>query len=383
MPRNLIAHGRRPPAGWTTIVLLAVLGCGTLAACASAKDSAGCPTAFGSFRVGHWPPACWRPYASPAPSAPSPFNTPIPTGAKLDSSSRAIVDYTRAQHWTLPNGDTGHFVLSADGSRPVYWSQPGNPAVTVRCTGVGSYCEPSLFGPPPDFPRTIRVSIPQGARPQTATDGHMVVVDQEHGWEYDFWQARWTNGPKTALTVSAGGRIRIGADSGNGLHSYAEAGDLGLLGGLVRPQELAANRIDHALAVSVPCVQYHDVWPSPSSGTGDGVCANGPHLGSLLQLDVSDAVIAKAPLWERAIMRAMKRYGMYVVDTQGGGTTMYIVTEDDSSFTSFGYQGQMKRFIERRSKRARAASANPSLIGVPIGLSRLRVIDPCVPRRTC
>lgn len=304
---------------------------------------------------------------------------PIPAHPRLATDSGQIVKYMTNKQWSFPSDEHKDLALRSDGSRPVYWSHPRDPRVTVRCTGNNGLCEPMLFGPPPAFRGSLRIAIPAGAEPQSTSDGHLTVVDQAGGWEYDFWQARWTNGRRTAMVVSSGGRIPIGPGTGTGLHGYAENAYLGLLGGLIRGPELVAGRIDHALAVTMPCVQYHDVWPAPRSGHGDSVCGNrgaGPHMGSLLQLNVGDALIARAPRWERAVLRAMKEYGMYVVDTEGGGTIMNVVREDDQSFTSFGYDAVMHRFAKRSGSGFSTTSSVWTVAGVPIDPSKLRVIDP-------
>ena len=76
-------------------------------------------------------------------------------------------------------------------------------------------------------------------------------------------------------------------------------------------------------------------------------------------------------------MTAMAHYGMYVVDTTGGGVSeMSLLSEDDRAYTSLGYPGAMSRFIH-------SAGGVDKLTGVRIDLSKLRVVAPCVPRRTC
>jgi len=208
----------------------------------------------------------------------------------------------------------------------------------------------------------------------------MTVVDQASGSEYDFWQASMPE--HGVMTVSAGSRIPIGAGTGTGLGGGAEAAGLGLLGGLIRAPELVAGRIEHALAITVQCVQSHDVWPSPPRGRGDSVCAGGrtgPHFASLIQLNMSDPEIAAtgAPSWQRAIMEAMAHYGMYVVDTNGSSNReMSLINEDDQSFTSFGYPGEMSSFVK-------SAGGTDKLVGIPIDVSKLRVIAPCVPQGSC
>jgi hypothetical protein len=322
-----------------------------------------CTPVFGSFAVGNWPPACWHPYG---PS--SPFNRPIPLNPTLSLESVAITKYIRGHGWTFQNDGTGNLLLPAQGSRPVYWSRSTDPVIKVICRG-GFLCVTGL-----------KIRIPVKAQPQAATDGHMTVVDQELGREYDFWEA--SKPEHGEMLVSAASNIPIGAGTGTGLGGAAEAADLGLLGGLLRAPELAAGKIEHALAITVKCVQRSDVWPAPAWGEGDTVCPYerpGPHLGTLLQLNMGEEEIARsgAPPWQQAIMTAMAHYGMYVVDTNGPRERqMHMIKEDDLSFTSFGYAGAMTAFMT-------GVGGTTQLVGVPVPVAKLRVIDPCVPRGTC
>lgn len=327
------------------------------------STSAGCGELFGSFSTDahRWPPACWRPYGPN-----SPFNFALPSSAKTASDSGEIVHYMVAHGWSFASLG-GAFVLNAKGSRPVYWSQPTDPLISVICRG-GYPCESHM-----------RLRIPAGARPGANSDRHMTVVDQQGGLEYDFWRA--TAPARGMMEVSAGNSIRIGRNRGTGLGGLAEAAHLGLLGGLIRADELRAGRIDHALAITVPCEQRSDVWPAPLSGRADVVCpqgGRGPHLGSLLQLNVSQEAIAAtgAPAWERAIMSAMARYGVYAVDSSSLANTMTLVKEDDGSFTSVGVSGLLSGLI-------RADGNRTSLLGVPIDVSKFRVVDPCVVQGGC
>jgi hypothetical protein len=337
-----------------------------LAVCSCAQAArrhgkpSGCAEMFGSFGVGRWPPGCWRPYGSR-----SPFNTPIPANPRVSPESSAIVAYALAHGWSFNPDRHGRFTIDGGGSRPVYWSGAGDPLVSIRC--VGSYsCR-----------RGMRVHIPRGARPEQQSDAHMTIIDQTVGREYDFWRASGPEGGQ--MTVSAGSGIPIGPGSGTGLGGVGEAANLGLAGGLIRGAELARGQIDHALTTTVACVQRNDVWPA--RGHGDALCSGpvGPHFGSLLQLNMSNREIAAsgAPRWERTVMRAMARYGVYVVDTNGPGESeMSLINEDDLSFTAFGYPGQLSSFVT-------AAGGGASVAGVPIPVGKLRVIMPCVPQRRC
>jgi hypothetical protein len=94
---------------------------------------------------------------------------------------------------------------------------------------------------------------------------------------------------------------------------------------------------------------------------------------------MSEAEIAGtgAPAWQQAIMRAMAKYGIYVVDTSGRRERdIDLIKEDDQTFTSFGDTGQMSSFM-------RSVSGSDEIVGVPIEVTKLRVINSCVPEGTC
>ena len=111
-------RGRRSAAIARSLLALALLasaGSLALVAASAAKKShaAGqCPQLFGSFSLGNWPPACWRPYG---PS--SPFNTPIHANPRLAPESAAIVAYMRSRGWSF-EGDRSHR-LTIDTGAPV------------------------------------------------------------------------------------------------------------------------------------------------------------------------------------------------------------------------------------------------------------------------
>jgi hypothetical protein len=355
----LRAHRRLTAVG-ALLALIAILAAAR-ALTSTDADEWLCPGTFGSFSAGHWPSACWRPYGPR-----SPFNAPIPAKPRLAADSSRIVAFMLRRGWTF-EGVRGRLSIDAGGSRPVYWPRAGDPLVRIHCR-VRHSCR-----------HVGSVRIPAAAQPQTESDGHMTIVEQSSGREYDFWQAgRVVNG---TLTTSAASNIPIAANSGTGLRGDAEAAKLGLLGGIIRAPELAAGRIEHALAMTAPCVQLRDVWPAPASGRGDAVCeahGAGPHFGSLLQLNMSDSQIAAsgAPRWQRTIMTAMAHYGVYVVDTGNTDSReISLLNEDDLSFTSFGAPGQMHQFV--------ASLGGGTIVGTPISLARFRVIAPCVPRHAC
>ena len=339
-----------------------------------------CPQLFGLFTAHSPPPGCWRPYGPN-----SPFNKPIPAGALQASDSNAIVRQMLREGIGFAGGKQS-FQLDSLGSRPIYWAQPSDPLVRIHCTYMWGprTCE-GANGVVVDG---LQIHIPAGAQPEQASDGHLTVIEQAAGAEYDFEHASWTS--PTELTVASGSEIPISADAGTGLGGIADAGDFGLLGGVIRASELKAGVINHALAISVPCTQGY-VWPSRGPW-GLGCASIGKsswgalHMGSLLQLKMSNRQIAAtgAPRWERTIMRAMAHYGLYINDTNGGGDdqTLELELEGDESFTSFGESPQMRDLIRTAGGRA-WSNGGIGVGGVPIDTAKLRVLDPCVTQGTC
>jgi hypothetical protein len=351
----------------------------------SSTSPQACSAQFGTFSTDSQPGACWRPYGPD-----SPFNMPIPAAPRVSSQSGGIVQDLLQNGVHFEDGPSA-FALVTPGRSPVYWSNPGDPLATIHCTshwGAGT-CNGS-DGRSIDG-TTIR--IPAGAQPEHATDARMTVVDQAAHTEYDFDHAIWSSDQRT-LTVYSGGTLPIGTPASTGLSYGTTAAAFGNLAGVVQPSELFAGQINHALSVSLPCTSGY-VWPargpwgfdcgSMSQNTGGGAVA--PPLGSLLQLNMSDAEIAAtgAPGWEQAVMRAMAHYGLYVNDTNGTGDPHSIETEltDDLSYTSFRHPAAMSETLRRLGASYYAPLDRWILAGLPIRVDRLRVIDPCVQRGTC
>jgi hypothetical protein len=269
----------------------------------------------------------WRPYADS-----SPFNTPVSANPRISPDSAAAVR-SFVDSWKgnddlnfAPRINVGVADTTWDYGHPIYYSQPGDPLYRIHCAESWGTCE--IEG--------MQVAIPAAAEAAGGSDGHMTVIDQASGWEYDFWQVRNKPSQGGTITISWGGRTRI---DGDGLGSNGTAAHFGGAAGVIRPAELAAGEINHALFLVVKCTNGKSVYPA-----GDGVgrsCADmglpnagAPPMGAHFYLDMSDAEInaAQVPDWKRTIMRAAAHYGLYVGDTGGGG----IVIESGSSYTSFG-----------------------------------------------
>jgi len=321
------------------------------------------------FGAGAWPGACWRPY-----SRASPFNQRLPRKVRVARGSAAAVAWLRAEggpaELVLGTADTDE-----DWEHPVYWSRRSDPVFTVRCL-QHEWGRCKIEG--------LRVRIPDAARPAGGGDGHLAVVDQAHGREYDFWQVRSKPRGGGVLKASWGGWTRIERRGSDGLGSDATAAHFGLLAGIIRAPELAAGRIDHALFMRVECDSGRFSSPAFGRGSPCSHSIGAPDQGARFQLAMTEREIdaLRPPRWKRAILLAMSRYGIFVGDT--GAEPWEVGLESGSSYTSFGRPDPWVRFAREQGIRPDSEGRyNLDFGGGVAWYRRLRVVDPCVSRRTC
>jgi hypothetical protein len=295
------------------------------------------------FGVGSWPSASWRPYA-----ANSPFNTSA-AAQPVHPNSQNIVNEVLSLG-SIGNLVAGNADTTSDWGHPTYYSQPTDPLYTLEWTGGGPGA--AIDG--------MQIRIPNAARPAGSDDGHMTVVGPG-GWEYDFWRVGTKPQGGGTMTFAGGGRTRI---DGSGLDSGATAANFGNLAGVIRAQELAAGRINHALFIVVECTAK-----GTSFGYGTKTTSNGsmvypashgasacptdspdlPPVGARFRLAMSDAQIQAlaVPGWKKTILTALAHYGGYVGDTGGPGFAFQF--ESGSTYTSFGVSDRMVDFAKTAS----------------------------------
>jgi hypothetical protein len=327
-------------------------------------------------------PACWRPY-----SASSPFNRSLPDTPRLDADSDAIV--SRLTSWGKAQGlIVGHPEGNGeDYGHPVYYASSSDPLYTIHCTEWTSSC--AIEG--------MKVHIPAGAEPAAGEDGHMVVIDQEASWEYDFWQVQTQPLPAAGGTidVSHGGRTRWGTADATGLGSNATAAHFGLEAGTVRAEEwdsatAAATPIDHALFMSVRCTSGASVYPAAPTSKGlvcpESSRSDAPPIGTHFYLDLSDAEIDALPVpaWKKPILLAMAHYGLFVGDTFGGTSNSFgLAAESDTQYRALG---MAPRYAALGKKWDVGTWNGAYVFDIASGVDwaqDLKVVDPCVAAGSC
>src|SRR4051812_13163603 len=129
----------------------------------------------------------------------SPFNQAIPQNPAIDANSgpmvQTLVDSYNARSFVIADKEFTVPVYFADASTPRY-------DVTTMGQPPGAHYDPNFVH---DVRRVMRsVPIPDNARPDRQIDGHMTVIDNATGCEYDFYAASKT---RTGWSALWGNRI--------------------------------------------------------------------------------------------------------------------------------------------------------------------------------
>jgi hypothetical protein len=254
-----------------------------------------------------------RPFA-----ADSPWNTAV-NHLPADPHSRRLIalaqrrqdiEYFGASgtHIVTRTITAGPYINTRRWSDTIVETSEGVPTKVV-CRQQTAYCG--------DGGSVSVLDIPVDAHPQPQYDGWLTVLDRDSGVAYDLWRARrspdggvisyqfmrkWDlNGPGFLPPGTASAR-------GSGLPLFA---------GVITPADIAAGRIDHALAISLPGPARNKYVQPASTTDGVGSEDSLPE-GARIRLRpgvriprLSTGVDARAT---RAIIRALKLYGAIVVD---------------------------------------------------------------------
>lgn len=191
---------------------------------------------------------------------------------------------------------------------PVTVVEAGQRKVPVTF-GYADESDPGPYPIPPD------AKVEGG--PSGSGDRHVIVWDRAGCRAYELFDAHrsgsgWRAGSGAVFDLRSNRMRRAGWTS-------ADAAGLSVLAGLVRYDEVAAGRIDHAIRVTVPRTRTGWTWPashSASSATDPAL----PQLGQRLRLKRS-VDLSGLPRQARIVAEAMRTHGLIVADH---GSAWYI-----------------------------------------------------------
>ena len=227
---------------------------------------------------------------------------------------------------------SGAYVASIGGDRTVhpdfgagtYEGRPFGMPITTVAAGQAKvrvsfeYAGESDKGPYP-IPADARIE----GGPTADGDRHVILHDATNCKLYELFAARRTGGSWSAGS-GAIFDLRSNALRPSGWTS-ADAAGLPIMPGLVRYDEVAAGRIDHAIRITAPRTRNAFVWPArhAASSSSDGSL---PAMGQRFRLKAS-VDVSGLPAQARVVAQALKTYGAILADN---GSAWYLSgTQDD------------------------------------------------------
>src|SRR5882724_2064195 len=238
--------------------------------------------------------------------ADNPWNQEI-SNAPVDPNSNRIIASIDADARLHP--DFGTVYRGAPNGIP-YIVVAGSQALIP--VGFRSYGDQSDPGP---YPIPRNAPIEGGA--SSDGDRHVLVIDRD-GWKlYELFAARsLNNGMSWNAASGAVFDLKSSALRPEGWTS-ADAAGLPIFPGLVRYDEVFEQReIKHALRFTVRRTRRAYVYPARHYASGD-TDPNLPPMGMRVRLRASFDISKYEPPIQ-VILRALKKYGMFVADNGGG-----------------------------------------------------------------
>ena len=158
----------------------------------------------------------------------------------------------------------------------------------------------------------------------TSGDRHTVVIDSSTCRLYETWATR-----RSGATWSAGSGAAWDLNSNNlrtRTWTSADAAGLPILPGLLRYEEVAAGTIDHAIRFTTDMSDKSFLWPARHQA-GSVSNQNYPPMGARFRLKPTYVISAKLRPDTKAVLQAMKKYGMVLADN--GSPWYFQGTSDD------------------------------------------------------
>jgi len=193
---------------------------------------------------------------------------------------------------------------------------PDQKRVAVRLTQYPGESDPGPY-PVPDITPVEGWPISGGRldlyQRATGGDRHAIVVDPMGGMLYEFYQARRTTDGWEAAQASVF-NLRSNGLRPDGWTSSDAAG-LPIFPAIVRHDECERGIVNHAMRVTVDRTRRAYVHPAThyASHLTD---PNLPRMGERLRLR-KDFDISRFPPHAQAVLRGLKKYGMFVADNGG------------------------------------------------------------------
>ena len=279
------------------------------------------------FSAAKQPPAGWTLYGEQ-----SVFNTPIDEragGRSVDPNS--AVKIAPVRNGTRPTLST---TTNDSWALPIYYGRDTDPRWRIELswgTGNVDYIN-DIDGTHIHMPENATASL------STAGDQNLHVYDQTNGFYYMLRLGPEGSIDRANKVIYASKGNRLAAE-GSGFR-YADDPPTNPMA--IRPEELAAGRVNHIMALNVRCLSGEPVgWYADSRSIGRSCdpsqsATNTLSFGDVVYLDMTEQQISSsgAPTYVKAIMRGLATYGAVVA--RNSGSDWYLSFENRLDRTSQG-----------------------------------------------
>lgn len=313
----------------TVVGLATVLaaGCGPAASRKAKRAAPAAPVAEVNPAAEPSPSASAAPSSSGSAAAEAPAGgcAMLPPDSVLRADVSGLPVHARSATYVASIG-TGSRAHADFGSGLLEGSPFGIPITTVPAGTAGSAVSFDYAGESDRGPYPIPANPLIEGGPNADGDRHILLFDPRACKGYELYAARRTGGGwhagSGAVFDLRSNKLRTAG------HTSADAAGLPIMPLLVRYEEVAAGRIDHAIRITVPRSQAAYLWPARhSAGKAD---ASLPPMGLRMRLKAS-VDTSRLPAQARVVAEAMKRYGVIVADN---GSAWFISGTQDNRWNN-------------------------------------------------
>jgi hypothetical protein len=169
--------------------------------------------------------------------------------------------------------------------------------------------------------------IPANPLIEYGSDHHLLIVDKSTCRLYEIYDASYSGG------IWHAGSGAIWNLSSNALRpdtwTSADAAGLSILPGLIRYEEIANGKIEHAIRFTAAQTNRY-IWPARHLTSDDPNAPQIPPMGARFRLKASFDISRYAPQMQ-VILRAMKTYGIILADN---GSNWYVSGAPDARWNN-------------------------------------------------
>jgi hypothetical protein len=244
------------------------------------------------------------------------WNTDI-SSASVDPDSDNLIASIGLARGLHPDFGAGRYAGAPIGI-PYVVVAGSQPRVPIHFTAYGDESDPGPYPVPRDAP----VEGENADQPGSGGDRHVIVIDRDNDRLYELYRAfpnadgSW-NADSAAIFHLDSNLVRPGGRPG---WTSADAAGLPIFPGLVRYDEAAAGAIRHALRFTAAHTRKAYVPPATHAASSS-TDPNRPPMGMRVRLKASYAIPGGFSAPTRAILQAMKTYGMILADN---GSDWYV-----------------------------------------------------------